>query len=259
MINHSATPSAYYDENSKDEVILLLRPGQSISGGQEVTISYGDSKSAAEMLFSYGFIDPDLIVDSLVLPLMPFPDDPLAKAKLVAFGEAPKLHVAKDNGIVRWDSRFAHLMCVNEEDGLEFRVLQDTDGGRQLRVFWRDDDVTDLMASFTQLVKTHPFPEIMQLRVVTVVLECVQDHLDRLESCQPPDPTLSSVRDDCFKNGILLRQIETRLLKDAIDALEKEVCMNPMSQPGSIVQKSWCFALTVVVCRSNQSYSRLTT
>ncbi|KAK3988316.1 hypothetical protein QBC44DRAFT_103848 [Cladorrhinum sp. PSN332] len=222
MINHSAAPSAYYDENSNDQVLLLLRPGTSISEGEEVTISYGDAKSAAEMLFSYGFIDSDSTADSLVLPLMPFPDDPLAKAKLVAFGEAPQVHVARDNGIIRWDSRFAYLMCVNEEDGLEFRVLQDTDGGRQLRVFWRDEDVTDRAANFAELVETHPFPEVMQLRVVTVVLECIQAQLDRLESCQPSDSPSSSLREDCFKAGLLLRRIETKLLKDAIDALEQE-------------------------------------
>ncbi|KAK4168818.1 hypothetical protein QBC43DRAFT_81382 [Cladorrhinum sp. PSN259] len=222
MINHSAAPSAYYDENSNDQVLLLLRPGTSISEGEEVTISYGDAKSAAEMLFSYGFIDPDSTADSLVLSLMPFPDDPLAKAKLVAFGEAPKVHVARDNGTIRWESRFAHLMCVNEEDGLEFRVLQDTEGGRQLRVFWRDEDVTDQTANFAELVKMHPFPEIMQLRVVTVVIECIQTQLERLESCQPSDLTSSSLREDCSKAGMSLRQIERKLLKDAIEALEKE-------------------------------------
>ncbi|KAK4225327.1 hypothetical protein QBC38DRAFT_368954 [Podospora fimiseda] len=222
MINHSAAPSAYYDENSNDQVLLLLRPGTSISQGDEVTISYGDAKSAAEMLFSYGFIDSNSTADSLVLPLRPFPDDPLAKAKLVAFGEAPKVHVARENGTIRWDSRFAHLMCVNEEDGLEFRVLQDTDGGRQLRVFWRDEDVTDQTANFADLGETHPFPEVMQLRVVTVVLECIQTQLERLESCQPSDTVSSSLREDCSKAGILLRQIEAKLLKDAIEVLEKE-------------------------------------
>ncbi len=27
MVNHSAKPTAYYEENAKDEVALLLRPG----------------------------------------------------------------------------------------------------------------------------------------------------------------------------------------------------------------------------------------
>lgn len=226
MVNHSATPSAYYEENAKDEVVLLPRPGRDISKGDEITISYGDAKSAAEMLFSYGFIDPQSTADSLVLPLTPFPDDPLAKAKLVAFGQAPKIHVARerggdnDGGTIRWGSDFAYLMCVNEEDGLEFRILQDTDGGRQLRVFWQDEDVTNRTMDFAALIQTHPLVAILRLRVATVVQERLQAQLDRLRE----PPTSSPLqRRDCLEAATLLREIETNLLEHAIEALEEEV------------------------------------
>jgi hypothetical protein len=224
MINHSAAPSAYYDENLKDEVVLLPRPGVNLSKDDEVTISYGDSKSAAEMLFSYGFIDPESKADSLVLPLTPFPDDPLAKAKLVAFGQGPKIHVARDgDGAIRWGSDFAYLMCVNEEDGLEFRILQDRDGGQQLRVFWQEEDVTDRTSGFEELIRTHPFSAVFRLRVVTVVQETLQTQLERLRSSTPPDTPSSLQREDCFKMALLLRQIETNILEDAIKTLEEEV------------------------------------
>ncbi|KAK4191594.1 hypothetical protein QBC35DRAFT_448159 [Podospora australis] len=221
MINHSSSATAYYDENSKDEVVLRLRPRSSISGGEEVTISYGDNKSAAEMLFSYGFIDTTSTAESLVLPLMPFADDPLAKAKLVAFGKAPKLHVARENGTIRWESEFAHLKCVNEEDGLEFRVLQETDGGRQLRVFWKDEDVTDRTAEFEELNKSHDFPAVMRLRTVVVVEECLQAQLDWLEESQH-DERPSELDQDCVRSATLLRQIEAALLRDTLTQLEQE-------------------------------------
>ncbi|KAH6845160.1 hypothetical protein B0I37DRAFT_379346 [Chaetomium sp. MPI-CAGE-AT-0009] len=235
MINHSATPSAYYDENSKDEVVLAPRPGVSISKGDEITISYGDSKSAAEMLFSYGFIDPASSADSLVLPLSPFPDDPLAKAKLVAFGEAPKIHVARrtgeegeggtnnENGPVGWTSPFAYLMCVNEEDGLEFRVLQQTDGAQQLRVFWQDEDVTDRTGDFETLVRTHPLAAVLKLRVVTVVQGVLQTQLERLGTVPDAgDAPQGQQREDCVKAAVRLREIETNILEGAVEALEDE-------------------------------------
>ncbi|KAH6649935.1 hypothetical protein F5144DRAFT_27502 [Chaetomium tenue] len=247
MINHAATPSAYYDENTKDEVVLLPRPGVGISKDDEITISYGDAKSAAEMLFSYGFIDPASSAESLVLPLNPFPDDPLAKAKLVAFGEAPKIHVARQGreekekeesgnsstpnkkGPVGWTSPFAHLMCVNEEDGLEFRVLQQTDGARQLRVFWQEEDVTDRTGDFEALIRTHPLAAVLSLRVVTVVQGALQAQLERLASSTVPDaaaaagdPAVQQRREDCVRTATVLREIETKILEDAIEGLEGE-------------------------------------
>ena len=239
MVNHSASPSAYYEENSKDETVLLPRPGVSISKGAEVTISYGDAKSAAEMLFSYGFIDAQSTADSLVLPLRPFPDDPLAKAKLAAFGQAPKVHVAREeNGTVRWASDFAYLMCINEEDGLNFRILEQISGIHELCVFWQGEDVSDRTSDFgtliPTLVQTHPHPEILRLRVATVVYGRLEEQLDRLRSSTTPllerlraeiAPSSDSTpqREDCVKSALLLRQVEANLLESAIEALDEEV------------------------------------
>lgn len=239
MINHSTCASAYYDENTKDEVILLPRPDRTISSGKEVTISYGDAKPAAEMLFSYGFIDPETTVESLVLPLEPFGDDPLEKAKLFAFKDLPKVHVAHDKGssAVSWDSPFAYLMCVNEEDGLDFRVLQDSEGGRQLRVFWREEDVTDRIGDFETLTESHEVPTLIKLRVVTVVQERLQQQLERAQSFADlssfPTGDVGLLRDECQQAASLLRSIETGLLEVVIEDLEKEVRIHPRKLPRS--------------------------
>lgn len=240
MINHSTSASAYYDENTKDEAILLPRPGINISSGEEVTISYGDAKPAAEMLFSYGFIDPEATVESLVLPLEPFEDDPLAKAKLFAFKELPRVHVAHDKGssAVSWNSPFAYLMCVNEEDGLDFRVLQDSEGGRQLRVFWREEDVTDRIGDFETLIQNHEVPTLIKLRVVTVVQERLQAQLERAQAFADtsslPIGDVDLLRDGCRQTASLLRSIETGLLEVVIEDLEKEVRIHPRKLPGSL-------------------------
>ncbi len=262
MVNHAAVPSAYYDESGRgDDVVLLPRPGVGGKKGEEVMISYGADKSAAEMLFSYGFIDAQHAAptssNGLVLPLSPFPDDPLAKAKLVAFGEAPKIHVARDagttatdrgedggengssgGGSIQWHSPFAYLMCVNEEDGLEFRVLQQTDGARsRLRVFWLGEDVTDRTSSFEALVDAHPMAALLRLRVATVVLERLHEQLGRLGEGTEPDPADVAAagglerRQECVAAAALLRQVETGLLEQAVEKLEEEASLHTSIPP----------------------------
>lgn len=115
LVNHSSQATAYFEENEKGEVVLYLRKGCAVTRGEEITIDYGQDKSPAEMLFSYGFIDQSSTT-SLVLPLLPLDDDPLATAKLHAFGTPPKLELAKDeNDIPHWTAPFVYLMCLNEE------------------------------------------------------------------------------------------------------------------------------------------------
>lgn len=227
MVNHSSNPTAYYEERSGDDVRLLLRPGISVSKGDEITISYGDDKSAAEMLFSYGFLDDASRKERLTLPLETFPDDPLAKAKLFVFGEHPKVHVALNSeGDIEWEGPFAYLMCVNEEDGLEFRVLQDTEGTRQLRLFWMDEDVTDRANDFEALIRSHELWGVFKLRVVTVVQGCLYTHLQRMQSVMSLDTTdtgVSNIRETCMRAATSLRGIETSLLEKGVEHLENEV------------------------------------
>lgn len=230
MVNHSETPTAYYDENSKDEIVLSLRPGASLQKGQEITISYGETKSAAEMLFSYGFLDRTSQGGSLVLPLEPFADDPLRIAKLYAYGEQPKVHVSLDQqgGGAEWESPFAYLMCVNEEDGLEFRILQDVEGNQEMRVFWQDEDVTERTKDFETLIHGHPISEVLKLRVVTVVQECLQEQLKKSKNSwtRPArlcdDPT-GIIEDGCISLTATLRRIEEAVLEKVVEAMEKEV------------------------------------
>lgn len=235
MVNHSPTPTAYYDENSKDEVVLSLRPGVSLSKGDEITISYGD-KSAAEMLFSYGFLDATSESGSLVLPLEPFPDDPLRIAKLYAYGEQPKVHVSLDEqGVTKWESPFAYLMCVNEEDGLEFRILQDVEGNQEMRVFWQEEDVSERTRDFETLIQSHAISEVLKLRVVTVVHGCLQEQLQKLKPSQDLDALYanSALGEECKKATTALRRIETTVLEKVLEGLENEVShrLRPMCEP----------------------------
>jgi hypothetical protein len=184
MANHSSAADAYYEQFSSDNsVSVLLNPDVEVDAGSELTISYGYSKSNAEMLFSYGFIDEsDKTLQTLVLPIEAMPDDPLAKAKAVAFNGQPVVRITNEKGHLEWDSPFLYFMSLNEEDGLEFKVLQDVDGSRSLRVFWSGKDVTDVTETFQSLIQSHELRDVFMLRVLTLLAQRVGKQLDRLES-----------------------------------------------------------------------------
>lgn len=228
MINHSAAADAYYDEDSEGTVSLHIRPGISVPESEEICISYGESKPAAEMLFSYGFIDEDSLSQQLTLPVEPFPDDPLAKAKLRVFNGPPTVTFVLDGTECHWDSPFAHLMCLNEEDGLEFRILQDPTGERQLRLFWQEDDVTDDAGSFEDLTDGHDLQALFRLRVVAMLQELVATQIARLGSA--PDATelrplldAEIIQRDFVESAAILKRKETGLLAAAASTLEDQV------------------------------------
>ncbi|EFQ35067.1 SET domain-containing protein [Colletotrichum graminicola] len=228
LANHSSKANAYYEQNSKDEVVLLLRPGCRVSSGEEMTISYGDAKSGAEMLFSYGFIDPASAADRITLPLTPLEDDPLGKAKLHIFEGPPTVEFVRTNHSVSWESPFAYLMCLNEEDGLSFRILQDTGGSRELKLFWQEEDVTTTTAGFGQHIGDHPLAQIFRLRVVTVLQDLVTNQLERLATGMPLEDLDESLNEGglvcgaCINAAAMLREQETRLLEAAVKALEDQ-------------------------------------
>ncbi|WAO89507.1 SET domain-containing protein [Fusarium falciforme] len=226
MANHSHNPTAYYEEDDKDDIVLLLRPGVEVTGGEEVSISYGE-KSPAEMLFSYGFIDRDSAVHDLTLPLEALPDDPLGKAKLHIFKAPPTLKLSRSDGRLTWRSPFAYLMCLNEEDGLEFRVLQGKDGERELKLFWQDQDVTARADDFEVLIEQHPLCQVFRLRVVTVLHEMVSTQLTHLPSeisHDQLDPLRRAglVREECIRAAETLWEIEASVLESATEALEQQ-------------------------------------
>lgn len=231
MVNHSTTPTAYYDETNNG-VELLVRAGSRVSGGEEVCISYGSAKPAAEMLFSYGFIDTSSVVREMSLTLQAMEDDPLAMAKLRIFDGPPVVKLTlSESGELEWASPFAFLVCLNEEDGLEFRVLQGSDGDRQLRMFWKDEDVTDRVGDIEALIQDHELFPIFKLRVSAVLSDRVTTQVSALMD-QEEATEGSGVRPSCAGAVELLRGVETEILIKAAEALQSEVSSYPAHAPG---------------------------
>lgn len=239
MANHSNDPDAYYDEDSEGDVEILLRPGFTVKTGDEVSITYGKFKSAAEMLFSYGFIDPSSSSkDEMTLAVESFPDDPLAQAKVHMFGGLPTVRLSRTDGKLTWESAFLHFMVLNEEDGLDFRILQDNDGGRELRLFWQEEDVTGRAQDFETITKDHPHSLLFRLRAVTVLAQQLSNQLDRIRSV--PEGT-TGVRKACVEFSKVLKDIEGSLLEDTLSSLEKEVsCLLVLPFSAScLMSKRW--------------------
>ncbi len=227
MVNHSAQANSYYERMSDNNLALLLRPDIQLEAGSEITISYGSSKTEAEMLFSYGFIDQQSTGKGLTLPLEPFPDDPLGKAKVAAFSKPAVVQIFEKGGEVRWESPFAHFMCLNEEDGLEFKVLQQTDGSLgKLKVFWQGCDVTDSTDNFEGLTSSHEFKDIFQLRVIALLQDRLRQQLEYLYESEDAVQSLSSmpsVSRDRQTIALELRKSETLILEKAFGVTNKDV------------------------------------
>ncbi|KAM3066802.1 hypothetical protein ACMFMG_011871 [Clarireedia jacksonii] len=227
MANHSSTPNAYYEQTSAGDISLLLRPHMELQQGTEITISYGSGKSDAEMLFSYGFIDRNSTIAELVLDLEPMPEDPLGKAKVAALCDRPFVRIWGDEEEkIYWESPFLYLLCLNEEDGLEFKVLQETDGSRSpLRVFWQGSDVTESTNTFEALISSHELVDIFKLRAVTILQDRIRQQLERLYGSEDIVETLATtamISEDKKVNAFKLRRTETAILEAAYETVEAE-------------------------------------
>lgn len=232
MVNHSPKANAYYGETPSNGVSLLLRPDMELQTGAEVTISYGDSKTEAEMLFSYGFIDEESTSRGLTLPLEPLPNDPLGKAKAAAFSAPPVVRISDGENNFLWEGPFLYFSCLNEEDGLEFRVLQDTNGSRShLKVFWQGSDVTDTTDKFEFHLKDHDLEEVFQLRVVALLLDRIVQQLDRLYQSDDAVQSLSSiglVTQERQETAMQLRKSESVILEKAFRVIGFEVSLRSL-------------------------------
>jgi hypothetical protein len=226
LVNHATNANASYEQTSNSDVVLLLRPSQKLETSEEISISYGSAKSAAEMLFSYGFIGDHSQASSLVLDLRPTSDDPLGKAKAAAFSGAPVVRISAEESTIQWSSPFLFLLCLNEEDGLEFRTLQQVDGSQgRLQVFWQGNDVTRSTENFQEYTSQHPMKDIFALRVVTLLQYRVLEQLDRMYASEEPMEALidTGYPVHIAESVTRLRSLESVLLNETLNILESQV------------------------------------
>lgn len=199
MANHAsgAATNAHYDTDGHGNAVLLTYGAHAPKAGQEILITYGDDKGACEMLFSYGFIDPNLSTARTMFLDIAIPaDDPLRHAKTAAFDVPPGFRLfvdpakgagegeAKGEGEegekVAWYGPAVWLLCVNEEDGLSIRVAQLNDGGTELQKFWKGRELSDILG-LERALERERMLDVFRLRAYVSMNARVREQLSRLE------------------------------------------------------------------------------
>lgn len=233
MANHASgdDTSALYDTDLNGNATLVLREGKCIGPGQEATITYGDEKGACEMLFSYGFIEDTMeTARELFLDLDIPDDDPLKPAKKAVSNSAPGFRLfSQSDSSTNWEGPFVWLLCINEEDGLNFRPLQKIDDEGELKVFWDDFEVSDV-STFGQLLEAHPLWDIFRLRMITVLQGRVAAQLSALESSKTrlggiERSSHEHVDAKVSRYARRLRFLEETLLLQAYQDFDDQVCI----------------------------------
>ncbi|KAL5042516.1 hypothetical protein BDW71DRAFT_144637 [Aspergillus fruticulosus] len=236
MANHASEPivNALYEKDSDENAILQLRLGKDLRSDEEVTISYGQDKAASEMVFSYGFLDSERSDAKQIFLDLDIPDDdPLRMAKTAFCRETPGLRISSkprdsDGAQTYWESPIVWWACVNEEDGLEFAVLQNNDGSKELTMTWKTQEVKS-PNHLEDILAAEPLWDVFRLRAVVLVLERLETQFFMLQTTErmvsdirQSDDMLAIFRPEVFNTVTKLRDLEGQLLETAIRDFEKQ-------------------------------------
>ncbi|KAI9813404.1 MAG: hypothetical protein M1827_004078 [Pycnora praestabilis] len=227
MANHASAKEkvASYDTDQDGNGVLLLRPGKILKAGDEVTITYGDEKGACEMVFSYGFIDASMeTARELFLDLTIPEDDPLREAKRAVSKSAPGVRLFFSGDSTSWESTFIWLICINQEDGLNFKLAQTNNGETELELSWKGDNLNDT-AELIGLLKEDDLWHVFQLRAVAILQDRVETQLRRLYSSEEAVEEAQNLREvdrTVYGTAMRLRVLEAELLESAHRDLEEQ-------------------------------------
>lgn len=164
------------------------------------------------MIFSYGFLEDDVDdARQLFLDLDIPDDDPLKPAKRVACDDPPgvRIYSVPETSNVEWESGFVWWACINEEDGLEFRVLQSNDGERELKIFWKEKEIFTSKQLLNAL-KEDPMWDVFQLRATMIIQERIDTQLSSLQASQV---ALQNSEEEKISNGKISRRTWVTVMK----------------------------------------------
>ncbi len=242
MANHAtgSLACARYETDSEGNAVLLMRDSEKLRKGDEITISYGDDNGAAEMLHSYGFIESKMSsAKQLWLDLEIPDDDPLRIAKKHAANSAPgfRLFENPETGALNsqtsdsnarrilWEGAYVWLVNINEEDGLEFKILRTNDGETEIQMAWKGAVLSDLSKLEALLLK-EPHYDVFKLRVITTLKERLSEQLSRLDQSKQEFFAIEEIsggKSNNYCNARRLRDVEERLMLQAYNDFELQV------------------------------------
>ncbi|KAI9734604.1 MAG: hypothetical protein M1834_002205 [Cirrosporium novae-zelandiae] len=237
MANHASGDEtiALYETDDTGDGILLLRDGKTLHKDDEVTITYGDDKGACEMVFSYGFIESAMqTAKEMFLDLDIPDDDPLKRAKNAIAGAPPGFRVFDSGESVDWEGPFVWLICVNEEDGLQFGILQSTDGERELEATWKGDKLSDSF-QLRDMIRQDSRWDIFKLRVIVTLQGRVESQMASINASEEVIQTVqqqAGIDHVACDMALKLRQLEWDLLSKAY--LKFEVQKNELLESETV-------------------------
>jgi hypothetical protein len=238
MANHASgdATAALYETDGNGNGLLLLREGKNIGQGGEVTITYvapiestyradkgryGDDKGACENIFSYGFLEDGMASAKVMFLDLDIPDDdPLRPAKMYVSTEAPGFRIFENDGAIDWHGDFIWLVVVNEEDGLDFKVRQTTDGKRDIQSFWRDSELDT--SKLRQHLEEDEAWDVFQLRATVLLQNRIDAQIETLRGAADIKRE-ASVREMPWKLAKQLRSLELDMLQRAASVFDKQV------------------------------------
>jgi hypothetical protein len=178
------------------------------------------------MIFSYGFLEQDMVTaKELFLDLDIPDDDPLKFAKKAVSRSAPGFRLFSTGGATSWEGDFIWLICVNEEDGLDFQVKQTNDGGKELEVHWKDAVTADV-GRLKEVLTRDPLWAVFQLRATAIIQDRMQLQLSILNATEEQAQSARGsphVSLDVWKTATRLRELEWGLLSKADQDFEQVV------------------------------------
>ncbi|KAL1297460.1 hypothetical protein AAFC00_004987 [Neodothiora populina] len=227
MSNHASgeKTGAIYEVDDQGNALLLLREGTTISADSEITITYGDNKGACEMLFSYGFIEDDMhTARELFLSLSIPEDDPLGHAKTIVADCPPGFKIVDTEDGIAWEGDYVWLLCVNEEDGLCFKVQQTVQGERELVATWKNEEI-DSFANLKAILEEDDMWNLFRLRATVILQERIATQLTELYGCedrvnQVDHGEETEVRTRVWQLTMKLRDLEGQLMEKAYSYFE---------------------------------------
>jgi hypothetical protein len=147
-------------------------------------------------------------------------DDPLRPAKIFVSTAAPGFRIFEKDESIGWESDYIWLVVINEEDGLDFKVRQTTDGKREIQAFWMEKEL-ELSKLFERLQK-HPAWDVFKLRATVLLQQRVELQLETLQNTMGATRE-ASVREIPWKLADRLRSLELTMLERAVSAFESQV------------------------------------
>ena len=176
------------------------------------------------MIFSYGFIEESMkSARDILLGLDISDEDPLKQAKKAVSTSAPGVRlIDSDKKGLYWQSDFIWLVCVNEEDGLQFEIAQTVDGGRELVVTFQGQSLSDT-STLQERLEASSLWEVYHLRATSMIQERVAEQLTVLLSISETLASQESPEYSPSWLAIKLRELETDMLYRFYDYLENEV------------------------------------